>query len=97
MSREFLEARFLAGVFESAKIGSLELILAWFTYLPEAQNLAMPKIFDVAVREGHVHLLQWMLAQGSLPDELMIAEAPNTSASVVEWLGEHLLPGTRRS
>lgn len=81
--RVFLEARFLAGVFESAKIGSVELILSWFTYLLEAQDLAMPKIFDVAVREGHVHLLQWLLVRGSLQDERMIANAPNTNASVV--------------
>lgn len=86
--RAFLEARLLTGVFESAKIGSVKLIQAWFTYLPDAQDLATPKIFEVAAREGHVHLLQWLLDENRLQDELMISSAPITHASVVEWLQE---------
>lgn len=89
MPGAFLEARFLAHVFESAKIGSVELNFAWFTYLPDAQDLANPRIFEVAVREGHVHLLQWLLAEESLNDEHMIANVPNSNAIAIEWLREH--------
>lgn len=84
----FLEARFLTGVFESAKIGSVELIQAWFTYLPEAKDLATPKVFEVAVREGHVHLLQWLLDEKILEDKHMISSTPVAHASVVKWLQE---------
>lgn len=45
---------------ESAKKGSADLIRAWSTYLPEAENMAIPTIFEVTVREGHVRLLQWL-------------------------------------
>lgn len=45
---------------ESAKKGSADLIRAWSTYLPEAENMAIPTIFEVTVREGHVRMLQWL-------------------------------------
>lgn len=85
---EYRELRFLVGVFDSAKLGSIELIQAWFTYFPEAEDLATPKIFEVAVREGHIHLLQWLLDQGKLKDKTMISTAFNSRANVIEWLRE---------
>lgn len=82
---QYRKARFLAGVFQSAKIGNLELIKAWFVYLPDAADQATPKIFNAAVREGRVHLLQWLLDEGKLNDEAMVSSAINTQANVVEW------------
>lgn len=82
----YREARFLAGVFESAKIGSVELVQAWFSYLPEAEDLATAKIFEAAVREGHVSLLGWLLGEAKLTDKQMISNTINTNANVVQWL-----------
>lgn len=92
--QEYRELRFLAGVFESAKLGSIELIQAWFTYFPEAEALATPKIFEVAAREGHVQVLQWLLDQGKLNDKDMISNTLNSRANVIEWLRERF-PSTK--
>lgn len=85
----YREARFLAGVFDSAKVGSVELIQAWFSYLPEAKDRGIAKIFEAAVREGHVILLEWLLAEGKLTDKHMISSAINTNPHVIEWMQKH--------
>lgn len=86
--RAFREARFLFGIAEAARQGSIELIRAWCVYYGEDEAGATRKIYEVAAREGHVHVLRWLLEIGQLNDHKLVQETAYSSPPVVFWLRE---------
>lgn len=86
---EFRKARFLLGVEGAAKQGNIELIKAWHLFYSDEESEASKKIYEVAVRNGHIHVLDWLYEGGKLANDAMtkvIIGIPYSRADVICWL-----------
>lgn len=83
------KARFLLGLEEATKQGNIEMIRTWNSFYSNADGEASSKIYEVAVRKGHVNVLDWLYERGQMTSEAMtevIGRIPYSRANTIFWL-----------
>lgn len=84
--RMFRKFRYRNAVLKAATSGQLDVLQWWlFSYLSQPQQPNYEQLFGLAVKHGHLNILQWLQQQGTMPTETLFpieCEHP----AVVRWL-----------
>lgn len=94
------QLRFLLGVTDAAIQGNIGSLEVWLAYFPKADNVFIKKVYEIAIRKGHVHLLEWLRARKALDQnestKALITSFSYSRPTVVYWLHSHF-PALRLS
>lgn len=92
--------RFLLGITDASVQGNIGSLEVWLAYFPSADSVIIKKVYEIAIRMGHVHLLEWLHALKALVyDECtktLITSFTYSRPCVVYWLHAHF-PALRLS